>query len=69
MIADNLVEIRLPKTQSRKCLQKSNLWRYRAENVFGSLISTKLDRRGYQPYHLPQPKDIFPSTMFEMYSV
>jgi hypothetical protein len=34
MIADNLVEIRLPKTQSRKCLQKSNLWRYRAEHVF-----------------------------------
>ena len=48
MIAGNLVEIRLPKTQSRKCLQKSNLWRYRAENVFGNLISTKLDCRGYQ---------------------
>ena len=28
MIAGNLVEIRLPKIQSRKCLLKSNLWRY-----------------------------------------
>ena len=28
MIAGNLVEIRLPKIQSRKCLRKSNLWRY-----------------------------------------
>jgi hypothetical protein len=28
MIAGNLVEIRLPKIQSKKCLQKSNLWRY-----------------------------------------
>jgi hypothetical protein len=44
MIAGNLVEIRLPKTQSRKCLWKSNLWRYKAENVFGSLISTKLEQ-------------------------
>jgi len=28
MIASNLVEIRLPKIQSRKCLRKYNLWRY-----------------------------------------
>jgi hypothetical protein len=28
MIAGNFVEIRLPKIQSRKCLRKSNLWRY-----------------------------------------
>ena len=49
MIVGNLVEIRLPKIQSRKCLWKSNLWRYRAENVFGSLILTRLDSRGYQP--------------------
>ena len=28
MIAGNLVEIRLPKIQGRKCLWKSNLWRY-----------------------------------------
>ena len=29
MIAGNLIEIiRLPKIQSRKCLRKSNLWRY-----------------------------------------
>ena len=28
MIAGNLVEIRIPKIQSRKCLRKSNLWRY-----------------------------------------
>ena len=49
MIASNLFEIRLPQTQSKKCLRKSNLWRYRAVNVFGSFISTKLDRHGYQP--------------------
>jgi hypothetical protein len=28
MISGNLVKIRLPKIQSRKCLRKSNLWRY-----------------------------------------
>ena len=28
MIAGNFVKIRLPKIQSRKCLRKSNLWRY-----------------------------------------
>jgi hypothetical protein len=39
MIAGNLVEIRLPKIQSRKCLRKYNLWGYRAENIFGSIIS------------------------------
>ena len=33
MIAGNLVEIRLPKTQSRKCLWKSNLWRYREQKM------------------------------------
>ena len=59
MIAGNLVEIRLPKTQGRKCLRKSNLWRYRAENVFGSLILTKLDRRGYQPTTCLNPRNFF----------
>jgi hypothetical protein len=61
MIASNPVEIRLPKTQSRKCLRKSNLWRYRAENVFGSLISAKLDHRGYQPTTClnPRPRNFF----------
>jgi hypothetical protein len=43
-----IVEIRLPQIQNRKCLRKSNIWRYRAENVFGNLISMILDRRGYQ---------------------
>jgi hypothetical protein len=59
MIVGNLVEIRLPKTQSRKCLRKSNLWRYRAENVFRNLISTKLDCRGYQPTTWLNPRNFF----------
>ena len=34
MIAGNLVEIiRLPQIQNRKCLRKSNIWRYRAEKI------------------------------------
>jgi hypothetical protein len=59
MIAGNLVEIRVPKTQSRKCLRKSNLWRYRAENVFGSLISTKLYRHDYHPTTCLNPRNFF----------
>jgi hypothetical protein len=39
MITGNLVEIRLPTIQSRKCLRKYNLWGYKAENFFGSIIS------------------------------
>ena len=35
--------------REKKCLRKSNLWRYRAENVFGSIISIRLDHQGYQP--------------------
>jgi hypothetical protein len=38
-----------------------------AENVFGSLISMRLDHRSYQS-NLPQPKEFFPSTMFEIFS-
>ena len=44
----NLVEIRLPKTFSALYFQaggtekKMSAWRYRAEKVFGSLISTRL---------------------------
>ena len=67
MIADNLVEIRLPKIQSRKCLRKSNLWRYGRKCLwkfkFNEIRSPKLSA-----YHLPQPKEFFPSTMFEMFS-
>jgi hypothetical protein len=59
MIAGNLIEIKLPKTQSRKCLRKSNLWRYRAENVFGSLISMKLGRCDYQPTTCLNPRNFF----------
>ena len=54
MITDNIVEIRLPKTQSRKCFRKFN---------FNEIRSLWLSA-----CHLPQPKEFFPSTMFEMYS-
>jgi hypothetical protein len=67
MITDNLVEIRLPKIQSRKYLRKSNLWRYSRKCLrkfnFKEIRSPELS-----PYHLPQPKEFFPSTMFEMFS-
>ena len=59
MIADNLVEIRLLKIQSWKCLLKSNLWRNRAENVFRQLISMRLDRHGYQPTTCLNPRNFF----------
>jgi hypothetical protein len=60
MIAGNLVEIiRLPQIQNRKCLRKSNIWRYRAENVFGSLISARLDRRDYKPTTCLNPRNFF----------
>jgi hypothetical protein len=65
MIAGNLVEIRLPKIQSRKCLWKSNLWRYSRKCLrkfnFNEIRSPKLSA-----YHLPQSKEYFPSTMFEI---
>ena len=54
MIAGNLIEIKLPKTQSRKCLRKFN---------FNEIRSPWLSA-----YHLAQPKEFVPSTMFEMYS-
>ena len=67
MIAGNFVKIRLPKIQSRKCLRKSNLWRYSRKCLrkfnFKEIRSPELS-----PYHLPQPKEFFPSTMFEMFS-
>ena len=53
-IAGNLVEIRLPKIQSRKCLRKFN---------FNEIRSPELSA-----YNLPQPKEFFPSTMFEIFS-
>ena len=67
MIAGNLVEIGFPKIQSRKCLRKS-ISGDTAENVFGSLISTRLDRRSYQPTTCLNPRNFFPSTMFEIFS-
>jgi hypothetical protein len=54
MNAGNLVEIRLPKIQSRKCLRKFN---------FNEIRSPELSA-----YNLPQPKEFFPSTMFEIFS-
>jgi hypothetical protein len=65
MIAGNIVEIRLPQIQNRKCLRKSNIWRYRAENVFGNLISMILDRRGYQ--HKPDCDYKLPKTLLGIY--
>ena len=67
MIAGNLVEIGLPKIQSRKYLRRSNLWRYSRKCLrkfnFNEIRSPKLSA-----YHLPQPKEFFPSMMFEMFS-
>jgi hypothetical protein len=67
MIAGNLVEIRLPKIQSRKCLRKYNLWRYSRKCLrkfnFNEMRSLELSA-----YHLPQPKKCFPSKMFEIFS-
>ena len=67
MITGNLVEIRLPKIQSRKCLRKYNLWRYSRKCLrkfnFNEIRSPELSA-----YHLPQPKDFFSSTMFEIFS-
>ena len=52
----------------------------RVENVFGSWISRDTEQkmssevyisneiREFSVYHLPQPKEFFPSTMFEMFS-
>ena len=57
MIAGNLVEIRLPKIQSRKCLQKYNLWRYSRECL--RKFSTRLDRRSYQPTTCLNPQNFF----------
>ena len=54
MITGNLVEIRLPKIQSRKCLRKFN--------------SNEIRSPELSAYHLPQPKECFPSTMFEIFS-
>ena len=60
MIAGNLVEIiRLPQIQNRKCLRKSDIWRYRAENVFRGLISARLDRRDYKPTTCLNPRNFF----------
>ena len=67
MIAGNLIEIRLPKVQSRKCFHKFNLWRYSRKCLrkfnFNEIRSPELSS-----YNLPQPKEFFPSTMFEIFS-
>ena len=49
MITDNLVEIRFPKIQSRKCLRKFN---------FNEIRSPELSAAAYHKV-LPQPKDFF----------
>ena len=67
IIAGNLVEIKLPKLQSRQCLRKSNLWRYSRKCLrkfnFNEIRSPELSA-----YHLPQLKEFFPSMMFEIFS-
>ena len=67
IIAGNLVEIRLPKIQSRKCLRKCNLWRY-SRKCLRKFNFNEIRLLWLSAYHLPQPKEFFPSTMFEMYS-
>ena len=67
MIAGNLVEIGLPKIQSRKCLLKSNLWRY-SRKCLWKFNSNEIRTSELSAYHLPQPKEFFPSTMFEIFS-
>ena len=69
MIVGNLVEIRLPKIQSRKCLRKSNLWRY-SRKCLWKLNSNEIrsPELHVSVYHLPQPKEFFLSTMFELFS-
>ena len=53
MIAGNLVEIRLPKTQSRKCLRKSNLWRY-SRKCLRKFNFNEIRLLDLSAYHLPQ---------------
>ena len=67
MIAGNLVEIGLPKIQSRKCLLKSNLWRL-SRKCLWKFNSNEIRTSELSAYHLPQPKEFFPSTMFEIFS-
>ena len=67
MIAGNLVEIRLPKVQSRKCLHKFNLWRY-SRKCLQKFNSNEIRSPELSAYHLPQPKECFPSTMLEIFS-
>ena len=67
LIAGNLVEIRLPKIQSRKCLQKSNLWGY-SRKCLQKFNFNKIRSPDLSAYHLPQSRSFFPSTMFEIFS-
>ena len=67
MIAGNLVEIRLPKIQSRKCLRKYNLWRY-SRKCLRKFNFNEIRLPELSAYHLSQPKEFFPSTMFEIFS-
>ena len=67
MIASNLVDIGLPKIQSRKCLQKSNLWKY-SRKCLRKFNFNKIRSPELSAFHLPQPKEFFPSTMFEIFS-
>ena len=56
MIAGNLVEIRLPKIQSRKCLWKSNLWRY-SRKCFRKFNFNEIRSPGYQPTTCLNPRN------------
>ena len=67
MIVGNLVEIRLPKIQSRKCLRKSNLWRY-SRKCLRKFNFNEIRSPDLSAYHLAQSRYFFPSTMFEIFS-
>ena len=67
MIAGNLVEIGLPKIQSRKYLRRSNLWRY-SRKCLRKFNFNEIRTPELSAYHLPQHKDFFPSMMFEIFS-
>ena len=67
MITGNLVKIRFPKIQSRKCLRKYNLWRY-SRTFLRKFNFNEIRLPELSAYHLPQPNNFFPSTMFEIFS-
>ena len=58
MIAGNLIEIRLPKIQSRKCPRKSNLWRY-SRKCLRKLNFSEIRSPELSAYHLLNPRNFF----------